>query len=82
MSSALNFFLKSEGAVPIDYNSFDIKTVLGGAKSQLGCTVRHAAPLLPKQLLKMFDYFLDSIGHTSTRVALLTGFTVFYVNVN
>ena len=72
--SVLNFFLKSEGSPPIDYNSYDVKTVLDSAKCQLGCTVHRAAPLLPKQLLQMFKYLSDSIGHIATRAALLTGF--------
>ena len=72
--SALNFFLKSEGSSPIDYSAHAVKTVLGGAKRKLGCAVKQAAPLLPNQLLLMFNLMSASLGHTSTKAAILTSF--------
>ena len=44
--SALNYFLKEEGSAPIDYDSFDVKTVLHEVKHQLGCAMRRVAPHL------------------------------------
>lgn len=72
--SALNFFLKAEGAEPINYSSYQVKTVLGGAKRVLGCAVKQSAPLLPANLLLMFSFMAPTIGHTCIRAALLTGF--------
>ena len=72
--SALNLFLKSEGQAPIDYTSHTVRIVLGGAKRLLGCARKQASPILPGQLLKMFAYMSDSLGHIAIRAALITGF--------
>lgn len=72
--SALNHFLKSEGSEPIDFSSHQIRTVLGGAKRTLGCAVKRAPPLLPTQLLRIFSFMSDSVGHVCTRAALILGF--------
>ena len=57
--SALNFSLKSEGVPLIDYSAHQVRKVLGGIKRTLGCTVKRAAPLLPKELITMFSYMSD-----------------------
>ena len=72
--SALNYMLKSEGAVAIDYQDFKVKSVLRGAKRKLGVKTRQAAPLLPSHLLAIFKCMSDTPGHVAARAALLTSF--------
>lgn len=72
--SALNFFIKSEGFPPIDFSDHLVRTVLGGAKRTLGCVVKRAAPLLPAELLKIFNLMSEREGHVCARAAILTGF--------
>ena len=72
--SALNFFLKSEGAEQIEYDNFRVKSVLGGVKRSLGCMIRQAAPLLPSHLKEMFKSMSNSVGHLAIKVALLLSF--------
>ena len=72
--SALKNVLKAEGSDPIDYSSHTIKTVMGGTKRTLGCSVKRDAPLLPGELLKIFTLMSDSVGHVGTRAAILTRF--------
>ena len=72
--SGLNYFLKSNGATPIDYQDFRVRSVLGGAKRTLGMAVHQALPLLPKHLLRIFEQMSSSVGHTAIRAAILTSF--------
>ena len=58
----------------IAFSSHLISTVMGGTKRLLSYAVKWAAPLLPSQLLKMFDLMSDSPCHVCTCAAILTGF--------
>ena len=51
-----------------------VHIILGGAKRLLGCARKQASPILPGQLLKMLAYMSDSLGHTTIRAALISGF--------
>ena len=72
--SGLNYFLMSEGAPTIDYKNFKVKSVLKGAKRQLGSAAHQAAPILPSHLLAIFKKMSSSVGHVATRAAILTSF--------
>ena len=63
--SALKKNPRAEGTYPIDYNSHQVKSVLGSAKRVLSCAVKPAAPLLPKELLSMFQYMTASVIHAT-----------------
>lgn len=72
--SGLNYFLKLEGSPKIDYDDFEIQSAMRGAKRKLGVATKQALPILPKQLLKIFDNLNLSPGHTAFRAAVLLSF--------
>lgn len=72
--SGLNFFLKSEGADPIDYKNFEVASTLKGIKRERGCHPKQAAPLLPGMLRQIFASLTSSDGHTAWRAAVLCSF--------
>jgi len=72
--SGLNFFLKSEGATPIDYRNFGVSSTLRGIKRERGCAPRQATPLLPRELMKIFGLLHPSLGHNCWRAAVLCSF--------
>ena len=72
--SALNDFLKRSGATPIDYKDYNIHKAIDGCKRDLGAFVRQAKPLLPKNLLSMFNHLGRSSTHTAFRAAVLVSF--------
>ena len=72
--SGLNFFLKQEGATPIDYTQFDLATTLKGIKREKGVPPRQATPLLPDMLRRIFSLLSPTLGHTAWRAAVLCSF--------
>lgn len=72
--SALNDFLKGEGETPVDFTNVGISRVLAGASRTLGEEVRRAAPILPRNLVLMFDYLTEAPIHNAIRAAILTAF--------
>lgn len=72
--SSLNLHLKSLGLAAIDYENFNIKRCLSGARRALGDAPRQAEPILPSQLAAMLSRLSDSPGHTAFKAAILTSF--------
>ena len=72
--SGLNYFLKQNGAPPIDYSAFIINTTLKGIRRRLGDAPRQAVPILPGMLRAIFKGLTNSIGHVAWRAAVLCSF--------
>lgn len=72
--SSLNLHLKAAGGPAIDYDNFNIRRSLAGARRSLGDSPRQAAPILPTQLAAMLAHLSSSPGHTSFAAAILTSF--------
>lgn len=72
--SALNNHLKDLSYPPIDYEDYRLKKCMSGVKRVKGVEVKRAAPLLPKDLLKMFGKMTVAPAHTSVRAAMLLSF--------
>ena len=72
--SGLNNHLKDLGCPPIDYGDHYIKKCMGGIRRIKGEEVKQAAPLLPRELLRLFSVFHPSRGHTAVRAAMLLSF--------
>lgn len=72
--SALNNLLRSMSYPPIDYSSYQIQTCLKGALRTLGGEAKIAKPLLPSELVLIFECLSNSRGHNAFRAAMLVCF--------
>lgn len=72
--SGINNYFKAVGSPLIDYDSYPLKSCLRGVLRSLGGSVREAAPLLPRHLLRIFSFLHDSPGHAAFRAAVLLSF--------
>lgn len=72
--SGLNNHLKELGCDPIDYKDFKVKACMTGIRRSLGDAPRQAPPLLPINLLVIFEGLCDTPGHTAMRAAMLLSF--------
>ena len=72
--SALNNHLKDLSIPPLDYADHKFKKCLAGIKRVKGAGVKQASPLLPRELLRIFDHMSRAPPHTSVRAAMLLSF--------
>ena len=74
--SALHTFFLLEGKTGIDYENIEYQTCLAGIRRQLGDKVFQALPLLPADMVKMFDGMSLTVDNVVIRAALLLSFRV------